>query len=106
MIKPIEKALDKVHNRFLLTTVVARRWENLVAGAPALVEVKSGHSKVDTVFDEIVEGRIRIDAENLRIELDGEPRIEAHDEPQFSSALPTDADDLKQAIADDRPSAE
>ncbi len=106
MIKPIEKALDKVPNRFLLTTVVARRWENLVAGAPPLVEPKAGHSRVDTVFDEIVEGRIRVDEGNLRIELEGEPRVETHDEPQFSSALPTDADDLKQAIADDRPAAE
>lgn len=106
MIKPIEKALEKIPNRFLLTTAVARRWENLVAGAPPLVETRPGHSKIDVVFEEIVTGRVRISEADLRIELDGEPRVETQEEPQFSSALPTDAADLKQAIADDRPATD
>ncbi len=102
MTKPIEKALERISNRFLLTTVVARRWENLVAGAPALVDAEPGQSHVETVFQEIVHDRIRIDEEGRRIELEGTPQVEEHDEPLFSAALPTDAEDLKQAVSDDR----
>ncbi len=101
MTKPIEKALNKIPNRFLLTTVVARRWESLVAGAPALVDLRSGDSEVDAVFEEIVQGRIRVNEAELRIELEGQPQVEEHDEPLFSEALPTDAKDLKQAVAED-----
>lgn len=102
MTKPIEKALDRIPNRFLLTTVVARRWENLVAGAPPLVEPGSGHSLVQTVFQEIIHDRIKVDEQNLRIDLEGTPQVEEHDEPLFSAALPTDPENMKQAVAEDR----
>ena len=102
MIKPIEKALERIPNRFLLTTVVARRWENLVAGAPALVDAAPGQSDVETVFEEIIHDRIRVDEQALRIELEGSPQVEEHDEPLFSAALPTDAEDLKHAVSEDR----
>lgn len=101
MTKPIEKALHKIPNRFLLTTVVAKRWETLVAGAPPLVDTRPGDSEVDTVFREIVKGRIWVNEDEHKIELEGAPLVEEHDEPLFSEALPTDADDLKQAVAED-----
>jgi DNA-directed RNA polymerase subunit K/omega len=103
--KPIEKALTKIPNRFLLTTVVARRWENLVAGAPPLVD-NYGLSLIETAFDEVVRERIRIDEVNLRIELEGTPQVEEHNEPLYSAALPTDAEDLKNAVAEDRSGSE
>jgi DNA-directed RNA polymerase subunit K/omega len=99
--KPIEKALTKIPNRFLLTTVVARRWESLVAGAPALVDTRHGDSEIDSVFEEIIESRVRINEAEKRIELEGQPLVEEHDEPLFSEALPTDAKDLKHAVAEE-----
>lgn len=101
MTKPLEKALHRIPNRFLLTTAVARRWENLVAGAPAVVETTTGQSPIQVVFQEIVEGHIRIDDETRRIEVEGQPQVEEREEPLFSGALPTDAENLKQAVADD-----
>jgi len=60
--KPIEKALDVISNRFLLTTVVARRWENIVAGAPPLIATKSGESKLAVVLEEVIDGCVTVDA--------------------------------------------
>lgn len=101
--KPIDKALKKIPNRFLLTTVVARRWENLVAGAPPLVDTVAGDSPINVSFREVVEGKIKVDIENHRILLEGQPQVEEQDEPLFSAALPTGAKDLKQAVAEDVP---
>ncbi len=102
MDKPIEKALERIPNRFLLTTVVARRWESLVAGAPPLVDTRPGQSQIETVLQEVVEERIKVDEQALRIELEGQPQIEEHDEPLYSAALPTDAENLKHAVAEER----
>ena len=98
MIKPIEKALEQVNNRFLLTTVVARRWENIVAGAPPLVEKAPGQSQIDLVFREVIEGKVKPNSETMRIEVEGMPQVEENDEPLFSSALPTEAGPLGEAM--------
>lgn len=87
MTKPIEKALEKIPNRFLLTTVLARRWENLIAGAPPLVETRPGQSKVDVVFHEIIEDRVTVIPDEKRIELTGQPRVEENDEALVSEAF-------------------
>ena len=101
MIKPIDKALKNIPNRFLLATVIGRRWENLVAGAPPLVETRPGDSPVDISFREVVEGRMKVDEANKQILLEGQPQVEERDEPLFTAALPTAVKDLKQAVAED-----
>ncbi|MBP7147862.1 MAG: DNA-directed RNA polymerase subunit omega [Acidobacteria bacterium] len=85
--KPIEEALLKIPNRFLLTTIVARRWENLVAGAQPLVETRPGMSKIDAVFEEILEDRIEIDESQRTVQLVGEPQVEENEEPLYSEAF-------------------
>lgn len=86
MTKPIEKALEKIPNRFLLTTVLARRWENIIAGAPPLVETRPGQTQVDVVFQEIIQDRVQVIAEEKRIELAGIPRVEENEEALLSEA--------------------
>lgn len=97
MIKPIEKALLKIPNRFLLTTVVAQRWENLVAGAPPLVETPGGASRIETVFKEIVSGHVVFNPEDGTIELHGQPQVEENDEPIFSEAIPANSEGVRGA---------
>ena len=95
--KPIEKALEKIPNTFLLTTVVSRRWESLVAGAPPLVEVKPGMTKIDIVLAEILEDKIEVDEETMEIRLRGEPEVEPTEEVVFSEPVDPEAvslDDL------------
>ncbi|UCF69345.1 MAG: DNA-directed RNA polymerase subunit omega [Acidobacteriota bacterium] len=98
MNKPIEAALDKIPSRFLLTTTVARRWENLVAGSPPLVEVKPGMSMVDVVLSEIIEERITIDEENQQIVVAGLPEQEQGEEPVFTEAFSPDAASVQRIV--------
>ncbi|RMG49026.1 MAG: DNA-directed RNA polymerase subunit omega [Acidobacteria bacterium] len=98
MDKPIEDALKKIPNRFLLTTVVARRWESLVAGSPPLVEVRPGMSKIDIVLREILEDRVTVDPESKKIVLAGEPEVEEHDEPLFNEPLVPDSESIQRAV--------
>lgn len=98
MLKPIEAALKKVPNRFLLTTVVARRWESLVAGSPPLVDVAPGTSQVDVVFDEILDDRIEVDHETQQILTVGQPEAEESEEALFSEAFSPDADNVKEIV--------
>lgn len=92
MAKRIEEALTKINNRFLLTTVVARRWENIVVGAPALVDTHKGQSKVEVVLEEIVHDRVHVDTVTRQISLSGQPEIEINEEPLFSEALTPESD--------------
>ena len=101
MTKPIAKALEQIPNRFLLTTVIARRWENLVAGAPPLVEVFPDASPIDIALEEIIQGRLQVDIENHQITLAGQPQVEEREEPLYSSALPTVAKELRDAVAEE-----
>lgn len=99
-LKPIEKALDRIHNRFLLTIVAARRWESLVAGAPPLVNAPLSEHKFETVLREIIEGHITVDVNTRAIQLEGEPQQEINDEPIFSEAFSPDAKSLKDVLGD------
>ncbi len=92
MNKPIEKALAKIHNRFLLTTVVARRWENLVAGSPALAEEDESGSKINTVLREIIAERVTVNEEELMIEVS---------ETLFTEGFVPDANGVKEHIKDE-----
>ncbi|MFN7965532.1 MAG: DNA-directed RNA polymerase subunit omega [Acidobacteriota bacterium] len=84
MIKPVEKALTKIPNRFLLTTVVARRWENITAGAPPLVETRKGSSRIAAVLEEVVQDRVHVNSESREIVLAGLPEVEVNEEPIYT----------------------
>jgi DNA-directed RNA polymerase omega subunit len=90
MTKPVESALQKISNRFLLTTVVARRWENIVAGAPPLIDAHRGDSKVTVVLNEIAQERVLVEANSKQIVLSGELEADVLEEPMFSEALATE----------------
>lgn len=101
MIKPIEKALEKIPNRFLLTTVVAKRWESLVAGAPALVDPDPDSTKMDIVLQEILEDKIQIDHDERQILLASQPEEEENNETLFSEAFSPDAANVKEIMGSD-----
>ena len=87
MSKPIEVALKKIPNRFDLTTTLSRRWENITAGAPPLVDVKPGMSGIEIVLEEVIEERVRLDPEKREIVVDIPPQEETNDEALFSGAI-------------------
>jgi len=89
--KPIDKALNAIPNRFLLTTVVARRWENIVAGAPPLIDSPRGDSRLEVVLDEIVQERVSVDSETREIQLHGAPQEDDCQEALFSAPIGPDA---------------
>jgi DNA-directed RNA polymerase subunit K/omega len=101
-IKPIEAALTKVPNRFLLTVVAARRWESIVAGAPPLVPARPGTHPLDVVLKEIVDERIEVDHDELEIRAVGEPMQEVSDEPIFSEAISADSKGVKDLLNDSK----
>ena len=101
MSKPIEPALDKIPNRFLLTTVVARRWESIVAGLPPLVDAAPGASKLSIALEEILEDRVSVNEDSAEIELHGEPLEEERDETLFSEAFSPDAESVKQILGNE-----
>jgi DNA-directed RNA polymerase subunit K/omega len=98
--KPIERALDKIPNRFLLTSVVARRWESIVAGLPPLVDAPPGTSRLAIALREILEDRVSVNHETAEIELHGQPLEEENDETLFSEAFSPDADSVKEILGD------
>ncbi|MDQ7008173.1 MAG: DNA-directed RNA polymerase subunit omega [Acidobacteriota bacterium] len=98
MSKPIEAALKKIPNRFLLTTVVARRWESIVAGSPPLVDYEPGTPPLRVVFKEILEDKIELDHEERLILLSDLPHEEESNETLFSSAFSPDAANVKEIM--------
>ena len=102
-VKPIEDALEKIPNRFLLTVIASRRWEQLTHGAPPLVPTEPGEHRLSIVLREINEGKITVDEENHTIELHGEPIQETHDEPLFNEAFSADSKSFKDLLGDDSP---
>ncbi len=98
MFKPIEKALKKIPNRFLLTTVVARRWESIVAGAPELVDRQPNETTLDVVLNEIIDERVYLDEEERLINLVGQPEEEDCGETVFTEGFVPDAAGVKQNL--------
>jgi DNA-directed RNA polymerase subunit omega len=55
---PLERALEKISNRYLLVVLAAKRSRQLNRGAPAQVEVK--RKKWTTVaLDEVITGKVQ-----------------------------------------------
>jgi DNA-directed RNA polymerase subunit omega len=58
-----DEIVDKMGGRFKLTSLIQRRWAELMQGARPLVE-PAGRSDLEIAVQEIVEGKITIDFEN------------------------------------------
>ena len=98
MAKPVEDALKKIENRFLLATVVSRRWESMVAGRPPVVESSPSEPLIDVVLREILEDRIQVNHEERLIEIVGQPAAEESEETLFSEAFSPDAAGVKEMV--------
>ena len=98
MIKPVEDALKKVPNRFLLATVVSRRWEGIVAGRPPLVDSSPGEPRIDVVLREILDDCIELDYDERTLNLVGTPEAEESDETFFSEAFKPDAASVQEIV--------
>ena len=86
----IEKCLEKVGNRFMLATVVSRRWEQLVTGGRPMVVARDARS-MQTVLREIEDDMLKLNNESDTIERLGEPveqpvPLEGMEEPIVTTA--------------------
>lgn len=58
-----DEIVDKLGGRFKLTTLVQRRWAELMQGARPLVE-REGRSDLELAIEEVLQGKITLDFEN------------------------------------------
>ena len=84
--KTLEKCLARIPSRFELTTVVARRWEALIQGAPPMVEVEDPR-RMSTALEEIGDDKVALDEETRTVELKGEPIRPEEEEALFDEYL-------------------
>jgi DNA-directed RNA polymerase omega subunit len=68
----IDKCLSKVGNRFMLATVVSRRWEQLVTGGRPMVPSRDPRS-IEIVLREVEEEKLKLNSDTMTIERLGEP---------------------------------
>ena len=59
--------IEKVGGRFKLTSLIQKRWLELMRGARPLVET-AGKTEMEVVIDEILEGKVAIDYEASGLE--------------------------------------
>jgi DNA-directed RNA polymerase subunit omega len=57
-----DQIIDKMGGRFKLTTLIQRRWLELMRGARPLVDT-AGKTPMEVVIDEILQNKIGIDYE-------------------------------------------
>jgi DNA-directed RNA polymerase subunit omega len=57
-----DQIIDKVGGRFKLTTLIQRRWLELMRGARPLVDT-AGRTSMEVVIEEILQDKIGIDYE-------------------------------------------
>lgn len=65
--------IRKVGGRFRLTTLIQKRWLELLQGARPLVE-PAGKTELEVVIEEIVQGKVGIDYEASGLPGPGEKR--------------------------------
>ena len=67
-----DELIDKVGGRFRLTTLIQKRWLELLQGARPLVEPR-GRTEMEIVIEEIAQGKIGIDFEASGIPAPAKP---------------------------------
>jgi DNA-directed RNA polymerase subunit K/omega len=70
----VDRSLELIGNRFLLATIISRRWEQLIGGGRPMVRTNDVRS-MQTVFHEIEEEKLKLnrDGDLMTIERHGEP---------------------------------
>lgn len=68
----IDRCLNKVGNRFMLATIISRRWEQLVTGGRPMVSTRDPRSMA-IPFEEIEEDKLALNTETMTVERHGEP---------------------------------
>jgi DNA-directed RNA polymerase subunit omega len=58
--------INKVGGRFRLTSLIQRRWLELLQGSRPLVE-SAGKTEIEVVIEEIMQGKIGIDYESSNL---------------------------------------
>lgn len=71
--------IDRMGGRFKLTSLIQKRWLELLQGSRPLVETE-GKTQMEVVVQEIIEGKIDIDFEHSDVR-----PVERHDEKQQSA---------------------
>lgn len=61
-----DEIINKVGGRFRLTSLIQRRWLELLQGSRPLVD-PAGKSEMEIVIEEIVQGKIGIDYESSNL---------------------------------------
>ena len=64
--------IEKVGGRFKLTTLIQKRWLELMRGARPLVENVRGMTEMEIIMEEIMAGKIAIDYEASGIATPGQ----------------------------------
>jgi DNA-directed RNA polymerase subunit omega len=66
MIKELkdDTIVDMCGGRFKLTTLMQKRWLELMQGARPTIEVKDGMTELEIIAQEIREGKIALDVED------------------------------------------
>ena len=59
--------IDKVGGRFKLTSLIQKRWLEIMRGARPLVDT-AGKTQLEGVIDEILEGKVTLDLESGKVE--------------------------------------
>ena len=90
MSAPVDDCLRQVGNRFMLATIVSRRWEQLMTGGRPMVPTRDPRSML-TAFREVQETKVKLNEETLQIERHGEPveplaPLEGTEEPLEAAA--------------------
>ena len=55
--------IEKVGGRFKLTSLIQKRWLELMRGARPLIEHTAGRTEMEIIMEEIMAGKIAIDYE-------------------------------------------
>jgi DNA-directed RNA polymerase subunit omega len=55
--------IEKVGGRFKLTSLIQKRWLELMRGARPLIDNTAGKTEMEIIMEEILQGKISIDYE-------------------------------------------
>ncbi len=55
--------INKVGGRFKLTSLVQKRWLELMRGARPLIDNTAGKTEIEVILEEIIQGKIAVDYE-------------------------------------------
>jgi DNA-directed RNA polymerase subunit omega len=64
--------INKVGGRFKLTSLIQKRWLELMRGSRPLVDNIAGKTEIEVILEEIIQGKIAVDYEASSLVKPGE----------------------------------